>query len=68
MKMKKVSKILEIEETNEICSCNICSKSYAEVEKIHELRFGMNNHGNVIFMCPECLNEFADKLWEYLEV
>lgn len=62
----KVSKILEIVEAHEICGCNICSKRHNEV-KIHEIRLGMDNHSNVTFMCTECLNEFSDNLWKYLE-
>lgn len=47
-------------------SCNCCFNK-DQAAKVHELRFGRNNNSISIRMCNSCLNEFAERLWKYLE-
>lgn len=72
--MGKVNKILKIVKTDEYYSCNICAKRCNEevegeyaTDSMHEISFGMDNHSTTVHVCTECLNEFSDVLWRYLE-
>lgn len=65
-----MEKILEISRCKDKHrSCNVCGN---EIHKgrchvVHELNFGKNNQNISIAICSDCLNEFADNLWKYLE-
>lgn len=61
------NKILTIEESEgKYRYCNVCHKQLDD-NKMHELRFGRDHHSIIICLCSECLIEFSDKLWQYLE-
>ena len=55
--------------------CNVCGNSINDHECnqqlvgdniMHELSFGKNNNSTTICLCNRCLNDFAEKLWEYI--
>lgn len=47
-------------------SCNIC-RTPNNKEGFHEISLGKDNNSLSIRMCDRCLNDFADKLWQYME-
>lgn len=73
---REVVKILEISRcTDKYRRCNCCGNEIRDKERrqnlvddniIHELCFGKDNQSTTIVLCNDCLNEFAEKLWEYL--
>lgn len=54
--------------------CNCCGRQIEEEsrgcledsEALHELSFGKNNQAMNICLCQQCLNDFAEMLWEYM--
>jgi len=69
-------KILEIKRmTSGYHYCNVCHEQISDENvqnfvignKGHELAFGRNNFSTTVCLCTECLNKFADLLWQYLE-
>ena len=75
MRMANV-KILKIKKANDFSRrCNVCGKSIYDSKtnnlskdnKMHELSFGRNNFSTTVCLCTECLNDFAEILWKYLE-
>lgn len=74
--MREVIKILNICRCKDKHrDCNVCGnkihrKNQQELVNgtiIHEISFGKNNQSITVAICDNCLNEFADKLWKYLE-
>lgn len=72
----KIKKVLKVEiSRDKHCSCNVCCKRVSEketnkdyvAEEMYDLYFGKENFCTVIRLCNECLNEFADILWNFLE-
>lgn len=73
---KEIVKILEIGRcTDRYSRCNVCGNEIHDREHrqnlvddniIHELSFGKNRQSITVVLCNTCLNEFAEKLWEYL--
>ena len=70
------NKILMIEESkSKYRYCNVCHKQLFESKagnlmddnRMHELSFGRDHHSTTICLCSECLVEFSDNLWQYLE-
>ena len=57
------------------CSCNACYKRVSETEEnksviakeMYDITLGSSRHVSVVRLCDECLNEFADILWQFLE-
>lgn len=66
-------KILEVSEDAELRSCNVCRRHNFEDDKtkLHSLNFGTDlntsKHSINVCLCTECLSEFAEILWQYLE-
>lgn len=59
-------KVIEIKKcTDKSRECNICTKHKDDLEKV-EVRLGRENYSTSICLCNECLNAFAEKIWEYL--
>lgn len=72
----EVKKVLKVEISKDrYCSCNVCYKRVSEKEKekfiiaeqMYDVELGSERHTTVIRLCNECLNEFADVLWQRLE-
>lgn len=73
---REVVKILEISKcTDKYRCCQCCGNEIRDKERqknlvddniIHELCFGKNKQSVTVALCNTCLNEFAEKLWEYL--
>lgn len=70
------NKVLKVEISKDrYCSCNACHKRVSPKEKdanyavteMYDLQFGSEGYTVVVRLCNECLNEFADKLWNFLE-
>lgn len=62
----KVERIISLTRMDERY-CNVCCRHTDEKKPVNELRFGHNNQSMTVMLCDECLSDFADKLWEYLE-
>lgn len=73
---REVVKILEIGRcADKYRRCNCCGNETRDKERrqnlvddniIHELSFGKDKQSITVALCNACLNEFAEKLWEYL--
>ena len=61
-----VQPILKIKRTKERY-CNVCTKHTDSKQPVNELLFGYNNSSISVILCDDCLNQFSDKLWKYLE-
>lgn len=61
-----VQPILEIKRTKE-CYCNICAKHTDNKQPVNKILLGCNNSSISAILCDDCLNQFSDKLWQYLE-
>lgn len=61
-----VQPILEIKRTKERY-CNVCAKHADNKQPVNEILFGCNNSSISVILCDDCLNQFSDKLWQYLE-
>ena len=57
-----VQPILEIKRTKERY-CNVCAKHTDNKQPVNEISFGYIS----AILCDDCLNQFSDKLWQYLE-
>ena len=62
-----VQPILEIKRTKERRYCNVCAKHTDNKQPVNEIMFGYNNSSISVILCDDCLNQFSDKLWKYLE-
>ena len=72
----KDNRILKIERsTDKYRQCNVCGNDVNDHECnqqlvddniMHELRFGKDHHSITVCLCNRCLNDFAEKLWEYM--
>ena len=62
-----VQPILEIKRTKERRYCNVCAKHTDNKQPVNEIMFGYNNSSISVILCDDCLNQFSDKLWQYLE-
>lgn len=72
----KDNRILKVERSTDKCrQCNVCGNDINDHERnqqlvddniMHELSFGKNHYSTTICLCNRCLNDFAEKLWEYM--
>lgn len=71
----QVNKVLKVEISKDrYCSCNACYKRVSPKEntdvmaaEMYDLQFGRDGYTVVVRLCDECLNEFADNFWNFLE-
>lgn len=49
----------------ETCSCNCCFQRDKEIP-LHVISLGRNNQSMSIRICDDCLQVFAERLWNYL--
>ena len=47
--------------------CNSCGYKSDKGVLANEVMIGMNNRSVASILCDDCLNQFSDKLWQYLE-
>ena len=64
--VEEIKRTLEIKRTKERY-CNVCSKYTDDKQPANEIRLGCNNSSVSAILCDDCLNQFSDKLWQYLE-
>lgn len=58
--------IIEIvKETDSAVNCNCCFCVDKDIP-LHAIRLGRDNHSMYIRVCNDCLERFAERLWEYL--
>ena len=58
--------IIEVERVKERY-CNVCAKHSSNKQPVNEISLGCNNSSIAVILCDDCLKQFGDILWSYME-